>query len=1245
MLKEVCTADAVVREAFLRAIFDSPKAIRTELAKKKLPGDKLPLNDDLRRGIRLAYLRSAVEIMKRAKEADNRHAEALDKIIKVLKEEQGDVDRPDYGSRVTGYGSTPLETPPIDYSNLPKVLPAYQGENPLRSSVQEVFHRELNNRFFGDEDLQAAGLHLFGGDTSDGFFITMQAFFAEIYKTNDRVRAAFDGAMLVQMVTHDDVRDLKTLPEETQQRMQTLLEELETRIAAENAELAEKFRRYFDIRIDEVLTGIKALKDGQQSIIDNVNRGNQAVIDEIRKSRAPTDHAAPYEPQRVVGAVPILRAFEGRLDKLAELRQSVINGNRLTQVCGPVGRGKTALATRFINDDSRFGSIVFVTFRGQDSLAFERIISLLLQTLPADQQKKLRALQEDEADLLKALSTLLRTCIAEHKTLIVLDNLEDALEDGCFTDAYTSLREFVAGVLQLDGHACQLLVTSREPLDITSLGRDLGGVFDSAEVSLEDGLPIEDGIALLRHLGDGKSGLKAADNEVLVWLVKQCDGIPLVLTNVAGELKRRRTMTVQRLLTMSGKLDALRHEPAKTLYESLTAEEQAVMQVLAVFGKAVPELAVRFLLPELDTEAILLELETTYAVQFNAEGESYSYSLRPIDQEYAYEQLADEERKVLHNQAAAFYRELRKPEEDWRMLKDLQPQLDEFAQLVQAEAHDEACRVLLGFDSDPLLLWGNVALVRDLHLQLLDRDTEKTRVVDKILQARHLGNLGSAYRVLGEVQRAIEYFEQALTIARKTGYRRGEGTTLEDLGNVYRELGDVQRAIECYEQALAIAREIGHRRGEGARLGNLGSAYRVLGKVQRAIEYFEQALAIARETGDRRNEGTTLGDSGNAYRELGDVQRAIECYEQALTIAREIGYRRSEGTRLTSLGSIYRQLGDVQRAIEHYEQALTIAREIGYRRGEGAILGYLGLVYHELGELQRAIEYYEQALTIVSEIGYRRSEGVRLSSLGSAYRDLGDVQRAIEYYEKALTIDRETGYRRGEGIRLGYLGNAYHELSDVQRAIEYCEQALTIARETGYRRGEGVRLGYLGNAYRDLGDLQRAVGYYQEALEIVRETSYRWGESEILSDLGLAFYKLGDRDKAIAHCKDALAIARLSGYRKIESSALDCLGLVYRDAGELDAMLACGVVALTTFEAILSPKVKDVAAWLSERRRVQADFVSRLQALFIDGDTILSEVTGQNYTFFQDASADMPERVLIAVDEHSQQGSRSGTEF
>lgn len=263
-------------------------------------------------------------------------------------------------------------------------------------------------------------------------------------------------------------------------------------------------------------------------------------------------------------------------------------------------------------------------------------------------------------------------------------------------------------------------------------------------------------------------------------------------------------------------------------------------------------------------------------------------------------------------------------------------------------------------------------------------------------------------------------------------FRYNESAFLGNLGIAYRKLGQMQQAIKYHKQALAIARKTGagRRQGECVHLGNLGIAYSALGQKKRAIKYFEQALAISREIGDRRTEGNQLGNLGTAYRDLGlanrnrgQVERAIEYYEQALAIAREIGDRGGEGTRLSNLGTAYSALARVEwpievplwhevQAIEYYEQALAISHDIGDREGEGATWGRLGNAYRVLGEVKQAIEYYERALDIARKIGDQvgdwEGKGAQLAGLGNAYRALGQIEQAKEYLEQALAIFEKT---------------------------------------------------------------------------------------------------------------------------------------------------------------------------------------------------------------------------------------------
>ena len=199
-------------------------------------------------------------------------------------------------------------------------------------------------------------------------------------------------------------------------------------------------------------------------------------------------------------------------------------------------------------------------------------------------------------------------------------------------------------------------------------------------------------------------------------------------------------------------------------------------------------------------------------------------------------------------------------------------------------------------------------------------------------RAAILQEIGLSRILLIKDEVAIESFNEALAFI-AVDHRRGEGNALGNLGIAYANLGQVERAIGYYEQQLEITREIGDRRGEGIAYANLGIAYAKLGQVERAIGSFEQALEISREIGDRWGEGDALGNLGIAYADLGQEERAIGHEEQALVIMREIGNRQGEGNAVGNLGNAYAILGQMDRAIGYYEQA--VRDRAGDRRPSG----------------------------------------------------------------------------------------------------------------------------------------------------------------------------------------------------------------------------------------------------------------------------------------------------------------------
>jgi tetratricopeptide (TPR) repeat protein len=281
--------------------------------------------------------------------------------------------------------------------------------------------------------------------------------------------------------------------------------------------------------------------------------------------------------------------------------------------------------------------------------------------------------------------------------------------------------------------------------------------------------------------------------------------------------------------------------------------------------------------------------------------------------------------------------------------------------------------------------------------------------------------------------------EQALKAAQRLKRRGDECHALNVLGSAYRMLGEPQHALDLYQRALSIFRKVKKLGTEGAVLRNMGNAYLGMGEVQQAVKHYRRSLKLAEKVKDVREQSDALGKLGLAYAEQGELQKAIQYYEQSLGLAREFRYRDFEGELLGNLGVAYIELGQPDEAIRLCEQARTIVCDMGNRRDEGYILNFLGMAYTVSGDYQHANEVAEQALRIAREVGDRRLEGRVLNSLGDNALAQGAVDQAIVFLEQALELAQAVHDRHGEVMSSWNLGRALKQQGDGSLAARSTE--------------------------------------------------------------------------------------------------------------------------------------------------------------------------------------------------------------
>jgi CHAT domain-containing protein/uncharacterized protein HemY len=291
---------------------------------------------------------------------------------------------------------------------------------------------------------------------------------------------------------------------------------------------------------------------------------------------------------------------------------------------------------------------------------------------------------------------------------------------------------------------------------------------------------------------------------------------------------------------------------------------------------------------------------------------------------------------------------------------------------------------------------------------------------------------------------AIASWFLSVDYARRINDRTNESRGYANIGSAYDILGQYQKAIDFYERALDIAKDIGDRELESGCYVNIGRVYHSLGQYQKAMEYLEAALPILHEIGKREIEANCFGDIGMVYHSLGQYQKAIDFYERALDIAKDIGDRELESVRYVNIGMVCRRIGQYQKAIEYYEKALPILHEIGNRDGEAGLYVNIGNLCEDLGQYQKAIDFYERALASAKNMDNKARESICYANIGSAYDILGQYQKAMEYLEAALPISKDIGDIVGLRKIYRSLASIYRR-NNLDKAFQYLTESINLS--------------------------------------------------------------------------------------------------------------------------------------------------------------------------------------------------------
>lgn len=153
--------------------------------------------------------------------------------------------------------------------------------------------------------------------------------------------------------------------------------------------------------------------------------------------------------------------------------------------------------------------------------------------------------------------------------------------------------------------------------------------------------------------------------------------------------------------------------------------------------------------------------------------------------------------------------------------------------------------------------------------------------------------LGVAYEMLGDFEKALAHLQEARRIFQRTGDKLNLGFVFNEIGLVYSEQSGeemLRKSMEYQRKFLQVARELENNKEIAGAMSNIAWLFASLKEYDSALKYNEEALRLRLIVKDKRSIGISYGNLGYLHTQTGEFRKAEEYYRKTMKIYNEIGY-------------------------------------------------------------------------------------------------------------------------------------------------------------------------------------------------------------------------------------------------------------------------------------------------------------------------------------------------------------------
>ena len=349
--------------------------------------------------------------------------------------------------------------------------------------------------------------------------------------------------------------------------------------------------------------------------------------------------------------------------------------------------------------------------------------------------------------------------------------------------------------------------------------------------------------------------------------------------------------------------------------------------------------------------------------------------------------------------------------------------------------------------------------------------------------------------------------------------------------------GDLERAVELFDEAYALAKRVGNRDGQMLSLSGKGRAFVKLGRIDEGLALLDEASASAL-CGDlsAHSAGLVYCITISSCQDVGDYRRAAEWTEAANRWCDTLDVTGFPGACRVHRAEAMRLRGDWPAA---EAQALAACEEL---KDFDQVIPAAG--YYEIGEIRRRRGDFagaEEAYRVSSELGREPQPGLSLVRLAEGKVDaaVAGITRSVKEAQEPLFRFRRLPAQVEIAIAAGDLDTAKAAADDAEEIVDAYKiggrRAAAFDATVHFARGQIL--------YAEK-DWPGAIAALKQARDEWRGLGAPYETARARALLGLAYRRSGDEHAAVAELEDALATFERLGGRPDEARIKELLGRV-----------------------------------------------------------------------------------------------------